>query len=41
MLNRVAQEATGLDLLKGSSEATIIGNAAVQIAALVDGRTQQ
>ncbi len=38
MLNRLAQEATGLDLLKGSSEATIIGNAAVQIAALENTR---
>jgi len=34
VLNRLAQEATGLELLKGSSEATLIGNAAVQIAAL-------
>ena len=34
VLNRLAQEATGLELLKGSSEATLIGNAAMQIAAL-------
>ena len=34
VLNRLAQEATGLELLKGSSEATLIGNVAVQIAAL-------
>ena len=34
VLNRLAQEATGLELLKGSSEATLIGNAALQIAAL-------
>jgi rhamnulokinase len=33
VLNRLAQEATGLELLKGSSEATLIGNAAMQIAA--------
>jgi rhamnulokinase len=39
VLNRLAQEATGLELLKGSSEATIIGNAAVQIAALENTRS--
>ena len=33
VLNRLAQEATGLELLKGPSEATLIGNAAMQIAA--------
>jgi len=38
VLNRLAQEATGLELLKGSSEATIVGNAAVQIAALENTR---
>ena len=39
VLNRLAQEATGLELLKGSGEATIIGNAAVQIAALENARS--
>jgi len=39
VLNRLAQEATGLALLKGSSEATLIGNAAVQIAALENTRS--
>jgi rhamnulokinase len=39
VLNRMAQEATGLELLKGSSEATLIGNAAVQIAALENTRS--
>ena len=39
MLNRLAQEATGLVLLKGSSEATLIGNAAVQIASLENTRS--
>jgi len=34
VLNRLAQETTGLKLLKGSSEAAVIGKAAVQIAAL-------
>jgi len=38
VLNRLAHDATGLELLKGSSEATIIGNAAVQIAALENTR---
>jgi rhamnulokinase len=38
VLNRLAQEATGLEFLKGSSEATIIGNAAVQIATLENTR---
>jgi rhamnulokinase len=39
VLNRLAQEATGLVLLKGSSEATLIGNAAVQIATLENTRS--
>jgi rhamnulokinase len=39
VLNRLAQEATGLELLKGSSEATLVGNAAVQIAALESTRS--
>ena len=39
VLNRLAQEATGLVLLKGSSEATLIGNAAVQIATLESTRS--
>jgi rhamnulokinase len=38
-LNRLAQEATGLKLLKGSSEATLVGSAAVQIAALENTRS--
>lgn len=39
VLNRLAQEATGLELLKGSSEATLIGNTAMQIAALENTRS--
>lgn len=39
VLNRLAREATGLELLKGSSEATMIGNAATQIATLENARS--
>jgi hypothetical protein len=39
VLNRLAQEVTGLELLRGASEATLIGNAAVQIATLENIRS--
>jgi hypothetical protein len=33
-LNRLASQATGLEVVKGSSEATLVGNVGLQIAAL-------
>jgi rhamnulokinase len=38
-LNRLAALATGLEVVKGSSESTLIGNVAVQIGALEDTRS--
>ena len=38
-LNVLAGQATGLEVVKGSSEATLIGNVAVQIAALENTRS--
>jgi rhamnulokinase len=38
-LNRLAGQATGLEIVKGPSEATLIGNVAVQIAALENTRS--
>jgi rhamnulokinase len=38
-LNRLTALATGLEVVKGSSEATLIGNAALQIAALENTRS--
>jgi rhamnulokinase len=38
-LNRLAGIATGLEIIKGPSEATLIGNVAVQISALENSRS--
>jgi sugar (pentulose or hexulose) kinase len=38
-LNRLAGIATGLEIIKGPSEATLVGNVAVQISALEDSRS--
>jgi rhamnulokinase len=38
-LNRLAGMATGLEIIKGPSEATLIGNVAAQISALEDSRS--
>ncbi len=40
-LNRLAGASTGLELVKGPSEATVIGNVAVQISALENARSLQ
>ena len=40
-LNRLAGIATGLEIIKGPSEATLIGNVAVQISALENSRSLQ
>jgi rhamnulokinase len=40
-LNRLAGAATGLEVVKGPSEATVTGNVAVQIAALENTRSLQ
>jgi rhamnulokinase len=40
-LNRLAGAATGLEIVKGPSEATVVGNVAVQIAALENTRSLQ
>jgi sugar (pentulose or hexulose) kinase len=38
-LNRLAGIATGLEIIKGPSEATLVGNVAVQISALENSRS--
>ena len=38
-LNRLAGAATGLEIVKGPSEATVAGNVAVQVSALENART--
>jgi sugar (pentulose or hexulose) kinase len=38
-LNRLAGMATGLEVIKGPSEATLVGNVAVQISALENSRS--
>ncbi len=40
-LNRLAGIATGLEIIKGPSEATLVGNVAVQISALENSRSLQ
>ena len=38
-LNRLAGAATGIEIVKGPSEATVAGNVAIQVTALENART--